>query len=335
MVPHAIGHASTHTPERQRESDIMSYDTTAQSDDAVSRSSRYDEHALIDPIRSADALEETQPDPGAPSDRALRVRPDRLGSPKHAKDGLSFDELARSYNFQDTCGFHELFARLMVSELRRYRAERGGPIRAVNIGCGTGIGRNADFLAAVNDEIDEHWGVEPDDSIEAPAMFDRFQHALAETADLPEASFDVVYSTMVVEHVAEPDRFMEAVARCLKPGGLHIFMTVNGRHYFARASWLMNRVGVEDAVLRVVRGKSQVEGYHYPVQYRMNKPGQIAKLADAHGFLPPTNVFVENEGPRPYFPGPMRLIYNAMQAKRRRFHNPESLLTLISRMERR
>lgn len=282
------------------------------------------EHAADTPAHSQEGHAASAPEPAS-----------RLGPPKHPADAGSIDELAASYNFQNTCGFHELFARTMATELRVIRSRLAGdPLRAVNIGCGTGIGRNADYLLAIDDEIDEHWGVEPDESIEAPEIFEHFQHALAETADLPEAYFDVAYSAMVVEHVANPDAFMGAIARCLKPGGVHIFMTVNGAHYFARAAWLMNRMHVEDFALRLVRGKQEVSGYHYPVQYRMNKASQIAALAEKHGFKQPVNVFVENEGPRPYFPGPLRLFYNAMQSKRRKGSDGGILLTLISKMER-
>lgn len=259
----------------------------------------------------------------------------RLGPPKHPADAKTIDDLAASYNFENTCGFHELFARTMAAELRGIKQRLGGePLRAANFGCGTGIGRNPDYLLAIDDEIDEHWGVEPDESIQAPPIFENFQHALAETADLPEGYFDVAYSAMVVEHVAEPDPFMAAIARCLKPGGVHVFMTVNGDHYFARLAWLMNRLGVEDLVLRLVRGKQEVSGYHYPVQYRMNKASEIAALAQKHGFKPPVNAFVEIEGPRPYFPGPLRPIYNHLQSRRRKGNDPGILLTLISKMER-
>jgi hypothetical protein len=96
----------------------------------------------------------------------------------------------------------------------------------------------------------------------------------------------------------------------------------------------MNRLGVEDLVLRIVRGKQEVSGYHYPVQYRMNKASEIAALAQKHGFKPPVNAFVEIEGPRPYFPGPLRPIYNHLQSRRRKGNDPGILLTLISKMER-
>jgi hypothetical protein len=45
-------------------------------------------------------------------------------------------------------------------------------------------------------------------------------------------------------------------------------------------------------------------------------------------------VYVENEGPKPYFPGPLRLVYHAMQAKRRWIRDPRALLTLICKMQR-
>lgn len=254
---------------------------------------------------------------------------------ERAHDGFSLDELASSYNFRVTSSFHPLFARLLVKEARLIRERLGGgPVRALNVGCGIGIGRSTALLQGVDEEIDEHWGIEPDEGIEGLPLFENFQHATVEGADLPEGYFDLVYSGMVVEHVADPEAFMGAIARCLKPGGTHLFMTVNGSHYFARLSWAMNRTGLEDFVLRLVKGKQAVEGYHYPVQYRMNTQKQLRELGDRYGFDEMTSAFVESVGPAGYLPGPLRPLLWAMNAKRRVVRSPGSLLTLICRMRK-
>ena len=88
-------------------------------------------------------------------------------------------------------------------------------------------------------------------------IFKHFQHATIEDAELPQRFIDLVYSGMVVEHVANPDAFMRSIARCLKPGGVHLFMTVNGSHYFGRMSRSLQRLGLEDVVPSGHQGASR------------------------------------------------------------------------------
>lgn len=249
-------------------------------------------------------------------------------------DGYSFGELQNSYNFQKTTCWQRSFLRLLAAEANCLREETGR-VRALDIGCGRGIGRRPQWTAAVREHFDELWGIEPDPDVRpAPGVIDQFQTATLETAKLPEAHFDLAYSFMVVEHVADPDAFLETVSRSLRPGGVHFFVTVNGHHYFAKLAKFMKAVKVEDAMLRILRGKQTTESYHYPVQYKMNRPSQIDQLAMKHGFETPEYVFIEEEGPKPYLRGPLKPFWSLMMAKRRRIHNPRQLLTIYCRMRK-
>jgi len=257
--------------------------------------------------------------------------PPVLGAMDAPHDRLSFEELARRYNFRQTSDWQAMFVRLLLDECRRV----GPSCRALDIGCGHGIGRKPAYTSAVRDAVGELWGIEPDTG-EMPAaeLFHNFQHALMETAKLPEAYFDIAYSFMVVEHVEHPEPYMRAVARCLKPGGIHFFITVNGAHYFALAASTLRKVKADEFVLRTIRGKQEVSEYHYPVQYRMNTPRAIDRVASATGFDRPEYVFIEEWGPEPYMKGPLRLAWHAMNAKRRMIRNSRSLLALYARMRR-
>ena len=249
-------------------------------------------------------------------------------------DRMSFDELKNSYNFQQTTCWKKTFLRLLAEEADIVR-KRNGQVRALDVGCGVGICRRPNWTAAVREHFDELVGIEPDPTVEPnPEIMDSYQTATLETAELPESYFDLIYSFMVVEHVANPDSFLSTVSRALRPGGVHFFVTVNGGHYFAHAAKTMRRLRLEDAALRIVRGKQEIEDYHYPVEYRMNRPSQLDKMAKAHDFLPPEYVFIEEDGPYPYFPGPLKLILKSLMLKRKLIRNPQSLLTMYCRMQK-
>lgn len=249
-------------------------------------------------------------------------------------DEYSFEQLRSAYNFQQTTCWQRTFLRLLAAEADSLRAETGS-VRALDIGCGNGIGRRPHWTAAVRPHFDELWGIEPDPSISpTEGVIDHFQTATLETAELPEAHFDLAYSFMVVEHVADPHAFLAAVHKALRPGGVHFFVTVNGHHYFAKLAKFMKTIKVEDAMLRVLRGKQTTESYHYPVQYRMNRPGQIDRLAVQHGFDPPEYAFIEEDGPKPYLRGPLKPVWSVMMAKRRRIRKQRQLLTMYCRMRK-
>jgi len=77
-------------------------------------------------------------------------------------------------------------------------------------------------------------GVEP---VEACARYARDERGLdvrpcvLEEADLPDDSFDAVYSNAVFEHLPSPTRVMAAIARALRPGGVVLIDTVNWASY--------------------------------------------------------------------------------------------------------
>lgn len=248
--------------------------------------------------------------------------------PQRCHDDLTFDELARRYNFRLTSDRRGLFARLVLKECRARRS----PVRVLDVGCGRGIGREPGYQAAIRGAADEYWGIDPDDGVAPPdGLFDHHQFALMETADVPQDHFDLVYSYMVMEHVVEPDRFMAAVMRCLRPGGAYLMVTPNKRHYFTRTASLLHSLRIDEVVLRLIHRRT-VDEYHYPVQYRFNDEPRIAACARHLGFLPPEFAYTEAEGPIGYFPTPFRPIYHLLALKRTVIRRPKSLISLLCRM---
>jgi len=246
-------------------------------------------------------------------------------------DQLSLDELAASYNHENTSARALLLAKLLLDEVK----DREGPVRALDIGCGHGLGRDPVKTRMIAAHVDEMWGIEPDEGVTPPeGIFGHFQHALMETAELPANHFDLAYAYMVMEHVADPPAFLRAVHRALKPGGVFVFATVNGKHYFTRAAHLMHVLHVDEVMLRLLRGRQFTEGYHYRVEYKCNTRRQIERAAADAGFESPTIAYIEEMGPAPYLPGPLKIGFHVMNAKRRVIRKPESLLTLMARLRK-
>ena len=133
--------------------------------------------------------------PTAPPDSGAALKP------RAPHDALSFEELGRRYNLLKVSSFALVLTNLILGEIRT----RSSHTQVLDVGCGRGIEREPKYQWAIREAADIFWGIDPDEKIPpAPGLFDHHQHAMIETAELPENTFDVVYSSMVMEHVADP-----------------------------------------------------------------------------------------------------------------------------------
>jgi SAM-dependent methyltransferase len=111
----------------------------------------------------------------------------------------------------------------------------------LDVGCYTGI-----FVEIAARHGWEAWGVEPSRwAVEhAHARGLHVVPGTLDTADLPEAHFDVVTMWDVIEHVADPRETLQQAHRLLKPNGLLVVHTIDIDSIFAqlmgaRWPWLM------------------------------------------------------------------------------------------------
>jgi len=107
----------------------------------------------------------------------------------------------------------------------------GSGDRILEVGCGTAAlaaafaARGAEVVAS---DVSLRWLVFAQKRLSEAAAGDvELVACAAESLPFPDASFDVVAATDVIEHVEDPRRFVAESARVLRPGGLLFLATPN------------------------------------------------------------------------------------------------------------
>jgi ubiquinone/menaquinone biosynthesis C-methylase UbiE len=97
----------------------------------------------------------------------------------------------------------------------------------------------------------------------------------------PDATFDLVSSNMVFEHLENPEEQLKEIWRVLAPGGRLVFHTPNKYGY---ATWMARMVpeSVKDKFVRFFQGRAEEDVF--PAFYRINTPERIRALAGQAGF---------------------------------------------------
>lgn len=115
------------------------------------------------------------------------------------------------------------------------------------------------------------------------------QHALIrnrvvgdiERAPFRPGSFDLVTANMVVEHIRNPEQFLQNVRAALRPGGLFIAHTPNIRNYRVRFAALLPQ-GLKNRLIGWLENRHEEDVF--PTLYRMNSEAAIRDLASGNGF---------------------------------------------------
>ncbi len=131
--------------------------------------------------------------------------PDFTGERLHAGDPLFAVDLAR----------HEA-----AYEIARQRIGTG---RVLDLGCGSGYG--AAGLAASGAVVVALDRVPPDPASRRSRV--RFVRADLGSVPLAPRAFELIASFQVIEHLVDPGPYLDAIARCLAPGGTAILTTPN------------------------------------------------------------------------------------------------------------
>ncbi len=127
-------------------------------------------------------------------------------------------------------------------------------------------------------------GVDPDlGSLSARSKGMSVMQAAGERLPFADASFDMVVSVWVLEHLPQPEVVFAEVARVLKPGGHFIFLTPNALNPLV----IGNRIGqlaprLQKQLVSNVYGRDSADTF--AVRYRANTSSRIKEMASAAGF---------------------------------------------------
>lgn len=145
-----------------------------------------------------------------------------------------------------------------------------------------GAGRGALPQMNFRDAAAHVAGVDPDDAVLGnPYLHDaRVLPLPSGVIPHPDASFDVVFATNVLEHVPDPALMLAEVGRVLVPGGVFLAKTPNSAHYVPLIARLAPHRFHE--FINRVRGRPVEDTF--PTVYACNSEGDVRRLARDAGF---------------------------------------------------
>jgi SAM-dependent methyltransferase len=165
-----------------------------------------------------------------------------------------------------------IFRDLIFADVRPHGKDK----TFLDVGCGDGFDGDMPLQTSVAQVAGRFLGVEPDQAVDPGPNFHAVYRCMFEEAPVAPASIDVCYAIMVLEHLAEPQRFWDKVLSVLRKGGVFWGLTVDCRHWFCKYSIWFERLRVKDIYLNWLLGRRGEERYqNYPVFYRSNSPAQI------------------------------------------------------------
>ena len=95
-------------------------------------------------------------------------------------------------------------------------------------------------------------------------------------------TFNVVTSSWVLEHIADPLASVREIARVMKPGGRFIFITPNALNYVVRLRRLVPD-NLSQQIVKLLYGRD--EDFINPTYYRLNTPHDLERVGTASGLI--------------------------------------------------
>lgn len=148
----------------------------------------------------------------------------------------------------------------------------------LDIGCGRG-----GLVEQLAHPLPQVIGIDPDwQSLQEHRL--NLPRIAALSDDLPFAAnqFDIAFASWVLEHLAAPLRTFQAIQRVLRPGGVFIFITPNGRHPLAAVNQRLGRLGQwQGRLVERLYGRGAEDAF--PTYYRANTEAALSSLCQQSG----------------------------------------------------
>ncbi|MEK7505344.1 MAG: class I SAM-dependent methyltransferase [Patescibacteria group bacterium] len=164
--------------------------------------------------------------------------------------------------------------------------EGGAGKRALDIGCRDGywsLCLEKKGYTVTSLDIDPHYG---------PAL----KHNVEEGLKFDDNSFDLIWCTEVIEHLHDPDKFLNEINRVLSPGGLSVLTTPNSAWWFYVIvrlwGWTPKKIQnadhkqfwIEESIKAVAKGYDLFGYFPYAIKF--------FRIKSLIGILSPTFILV-------------------------------------------
>lgn len=146
--------------------------------------------------------------------------------------------------------------------------------RLLDLGCGRG-----GLVEQLGHPLSHVIGLDPDlRSLQEHRLALSRVQGLSNALPFAAGSFDLVFSSWLLEHLRYPAQDIAEIGRVLRPGGAFVFITPNKRHPLALLNRLLGRLGTIQRWL-VRRMYARSGGDTFPTYYRANDHAALTNLA--------------------------------------------------------
>lgn len=165
---------------------------------------------------------------------------------------------------------------------KRFRAVLDSVIRPHHTVLDYGAGRGAVAALNLRGRARLVCGVDPDDAVLRNPFLDDARVLLLPGGRIPydDGTFDVIFSSNVLEHVLDPSTWFRQAYRVLKPGGILLAKTPSKWHYVSVVARLTPQVF--HVWVNRKRGRDPRETF--PTVYRCNTARAVQRNARQAGF---------------------------------------------------
>ncbi|MCP4425226.1 MAG: methyltransferase domain-containing protein [Chloroflexi bacterium] len=164
----------------------------------------------------------------------------------------------------------EVYADLVRAQLRPSS-------RVLDVGCGRGgLVEQLTHPLAQMAGIDPDWRSLREHRLELPRAA-----AFSDAIPFRDRSFDVAFSSWLLEHLERPSHTFSEISRVLRPSGAFVFITPNKRHPLSALNRGLGRFArLQGRIVQRFYGRASTDAF--PTFYRANETAALHQLCQSH-----------------------------------------------------